>query len=413
MLPLYGDGLHDDTKALQERIDTAGCELILPAPSVCYLISEPLSLPSCFRLVLPRFAEVRLAPHSDCYMLTNKLERNPDFVPSQNESFFTYLGRYRADRPCENIEIRGGIWNHNNLEQSPNPLCAGLAPGREYNGHLMLFYNVKNLKISDLTLKDPVNFSVSLDTVSCFTVENLTFDFNYGNCQSICMDGVHVYGNCHFGVIRNLKGACRDDLVALNADEGSCGPISDIEIDGIFADICHSAVRLLTHTQPVERVHITNVFGTFYQYGIGFTISPDDGWVASHERTGYFDAITLDNLYIAKSTRYAYTYPYPDAYVYPLIYVESGLILKNVCIRDLHRREYQVAVDTMFIAGNTTVDHLTLQNVSTENHTGKSFPLLHNESHIRVLRVDEIRSDGGAILENIGQIDEIRGQALT
>ena len=58
MLKLYGYGIHDDTLAIQERIDSGVCELVLPAPEVCYLISTPLELPSNFRLVLHRFAEV-------------------------------------------------------------------------------------------------------------------------------------------------------------------------------------------------------------------------------------------------------------------------------------------------------------------------------------------------------------------
>ena len=57
---LYGDGIHDDTAAIQELIDSGVCEVSLPAPEKFYLISKPLELPSNFRLVLPRFAEIRL-----------------------------------------------------------------------------------------------------------------------------------------------------------------------------------------------------------------------------------------------------------------------------------------------------------------------------------------------------------------
>ena len=73
MTHLYGDGVHDDTSAIQERIDNAGCELILPPPQAFYLISKPLELPSNFKMCLPRFAEVRLAKDSNCVMLKNKM----------------------------------------------------------------------------------------------------------------------------------------------------------------------------------------------------------------------------------------------------------------------------------------------------------------------------------------------------
>ena len=36
---LYGDGVHDDTAAIQEMIDASNNELTLEAPKVCYLIS--------------------------------------------------------------------------------------------------------------------------------------------------------------------------------------------------------------------------------------------------------------------------------------------------------------------------------------------------------------------------------------
>ena len=75
----------------------------------------------------------------------------------------------------------------------------------------MLFYAVRNLKLSSLTLKDPVHWGISFDRVSYFTAEDITFDYNLGNPYAINMDGLHFNGNCHYGVIRNLKGACYDD----------------------------------------------------------------------------------------------------------------------------------------------------------------------------------------------------------
>ena len=93
-------------------------------------------------------------------------------------------------------------------------------------------------------------------------------------------------GNCNYGLIQNLKGACYDDLVALNADEGSRGPITNIRINGIFAENCHSAVRLLTVDNPVEHIHISDIFGTFYTYCIGIT-----KFCFERETTGYFDGL--------------------------------------------------------------------------------------------------------------------------
>ncbi len=57
-----------------------------------------------------------------------------------------------------------------------------------------------------MLFKDPVTFSITLDIVSYFTVDNIIFDFNYGNPLATNMDGIHLNGNCHFGEILNLKG---------------------------------------------------------------------------------------------------------------------------------------------------------------------------------------------------------------
>lgn len=119
---LYGDGIHDDTAAIQELIDSGVCEVSLPAPKVCYLISRPLELPSNFRLVLPRFAEIKLAAGSDCEMLRNKMV--PDFAERIEPCIFGFINEFSPDYLCRNIEVTGGIWNCNNLEQKPNPIMA-------------------------------------------------------------------------------------------------------------------------------------------------------------------------------------------------------------------------------------------------------------------------------------------------
>ena len=72
MYQLYGDGVHDDYPAIQEMIDSGVCEVSLPAPKKCYLISKTLLLPSNFRLVLPRFAEIKLADSSTLKFSTRK-----------------------------------------------------------------------------------------------------------------------------------------------------------------------------------------------------------------------------------------------------------------------------------------------------------------------------------------------------
>lgn len=401
MYTLYGDGVHDDTLAIQELLDT-NKEVVLPEPSAFYLVSKTLLIGSNTRLVLPRFAEIRLKDGSNCSMLRNKTvdkpaERLPAELGQWQKHLAFHENKYSPDPEdtVTNIEIVGGIWNFNNMGQEPNPLQSKDFSIPDFTGCGMLFHNVKNLRLSSLTLKDPTNFAVTIDRTSYFNVDEITFDYNDGNPFSLNMDGIHVNGNCHFGVIRNLRGACRDDLVALNADEGSGGPITDILIDGVFAEECHSAVRLLSVKHPVARVRITNVYGTYYQYCVGISkFYPG-------ENVGGFDAITIDHIYASKAVRKPNLYPYQNSYVYPLIWIEKDVCARNISIRELHRREYNVPVETLHIGANTTVENLILENITVENHTGAEMPFFVNNGTVTSGMAKNIHFDGVDISEKL------------
>ena len=408
MYTLYGDGVHDDTLALQELLDTKK-EIILPEPDAFYLVSKTLLIGSNTRLVLPRFAEIRLKDGSNCPLLRNKTvdkpaERLPAGLGAWQKFLALHENKYSPDPEdtTVNIEIVGGIWNFNNMGQNPNPLQSKDMSIPDFTGYGMLFHNVKNFRLSSLTLKDPTNFAVTLDRTSYFNVDDITFDYNNGNPVSLNMDGIHVNGNCYFGCIRNLRGACRDDLVALNADEGSGGPISDILVDGVFAEECHSAVRLLSVKYPVERVRITNVYGTYYQYCVGISkFYPG-------EHASFFDAITLDHIYAAKAERKPHLHPNPKGYVYPLIWVEGNLRVRNLSVTALHRREYNVAVETLHIGPNTAIENLILDDITEENRSGLEMPFLVNKGKVICGTVRNVRAEGAIV--NAG---EMPGDMLT
>ena len=404
---LYGDGIHDDTLAIQERIDSGVCEVCLPAPEKRYIISSPLIIPSNFKLKLPRYAEIKLANGSNCFMLKNKTVDKPanrlrKFLSPKHKMLHRFYDLYspEAEDACHNFEIEGGIWNFNNKNQRPNPIHTGDVRDDGYCGFLMRFYNVKNFRISNLTLKDPANFAIFIDTGSYFTIENITFDFNYGNPIAINMDGVHLNGNCHYGVIKNLKGACYDDLVALNAHEGSGGDITNIQIDGLFAENCHSAVRLLTVNQKVKHITISNVYGSYYQYCIGFTK------YYPGETTGFFDAISLENIHASKAKRMPVHEQHmgakDKAHHYPFIWIQEETVVKQLNIDHLHRREFINPVATIEIDNNATVENLKLRDVSVENHTDKECLTLKNCGNINNLSISEMKETG---IVNEGTID--------
>ena len=415
MYTLYGDGIHDDTLAIQALLDSGAREVSLPDPKKFYLISKPLELGSNVRLVLPRFAEIRLAAGSNCVMAKNKMVKNyakrlrAECYEEGRWQLCSYLWSYVDDydpnSPCENIEICGGIWNCNNMEQLPNPERKIDLSVREFYGCGMLFYNVKGFKICDLTVKDPSQYGIALDTVSEFTVENITFDYNDGNPYPINMDGIHLDGNCHYGTIRNLKGTCYDDLVALNAHEGSAGPITNIEIDGISADYCHSAVRLLRVSEEVRNIHISNVYGNYYNYCIGLTkFYPG-------ETEGAYDGITIDNVYAAKAEpvkKGDFMQPPKRIHNFPLLWVQGGTKVKNLAIRDAHRREYTLCQEMIHVGANAVVDRLILDNITMENYTGEPMPLMHNFGTIRYLSTRDLDSGEDECIVNDGVIERMK-----
>ena len=405
---LYGDGLHDDTNAIQEMLDSGVCEVELPAPAVCYLISKPLVIPSKCKLKLPRFAEIRLADGANCFMLQNKTvekkaARQRDSIDLRHKTVWYFVDTLSPDPEdtCHDFEIEGGIWNFNNQKQEPNPFQTNQFDERHYLGHLMFFYNAKNFRLSNMTFKDPANYAVMIEAGSYFTIENITFDFNLGNPYAVNMDGIHLNGNCHFGVIRNLQGACYDDLVALNAHEGMGGDITNIQIDGLFAENCHSAVRLLTVEHRIEHITISNVFGTYYQYAIGFTKHYPGN------TTGFFDAIELTHLHIAKAVRLPVQEIHMGRdkdYHFPLLWMQGGTVVKRLSIDHLHRREFVNPIETICIDQGAIVNELRIHDLSLENHTDRYCAKVHNLGKIEKLHLsglDEKEIDNRGTIEHL------------
>lgn len=382
---LYGDGIQDDTKAIQALLDTRKSLVYLPAPKVCYLISGTLYIHSNQELRLDRFATVKLASGSDCIMLSNASE---------------------DDKGNENILVTGGIWDMNNMGQSPNPIHVPHIPSQElptygserygprYLGVAMRFQKVKNFFIKALTVKDPVTFGIQMACITQFTVDDITFDYRQGNPQLRNMDGVHLDGYCYFGRITNLKGTCFDDLLALNADDGWRGPIGDIEVDGIFSDKGHSAVRMLSAGSPVRRISVSNVFGTYYQYCIALSKYFDD-----YLPFGEYDQISLRNIYAAKAFRYPDFYT-ADDYVYPLIWIEKELRIGHLVISELHRREEQVDISTIYIGENTSIKNMAVTHSSYTNDVGCA-PFIENHGAVEHLYMRDTAVPVCPLIENM------------
>ena len=422
MNKLYGDGIHDDTAAIQEMLDSGEVLIKLPVPERHYLISATLRIHSYQELVLSRWSEVRLAPKSNCPMLANS---SPD---DGNE--------------C--IAVRGGIWNFDNVNQAPNPQKVtddpelliphgkfrkmpvpadypvdpvdGMRHGvlgefgdmpyhpDRYWGNIFQFTNIDRFEMSDVVMKNPVSYAVKCAKLTNFTFNHITFDFNEGNPSPDNMDGLHFDGFCRNGKISDLKGTCYDDLIALNAEDGivdspGYGPIENIEIDSIFSDNCHSIVRMLSCGSRISNISIRNVYGSFYRYAVGFT-----HFFPENPTRGVFDNIVLENLFISKALP-----PESDwngAPDWALVWCEGHGDIGSLRINGFHRVEKTTPVPSIEIEQNFTINTLTVTDCSIANHLAEPIVMLRNHGTVSRLYYDGCRVAAGEVadLENNGKI---------
>jgi hypothetical protein len=388
---VVGDGRNDDTAGLQAALDSGAATVVLSAPPAHYLISRALAIHSGQTLAADRNAVIRLADHAHAHLLTN------------------------ADHEQGNhhITVTGGIWDGNNAHQT----CLYHQNGgdwqvpfdpQSYQGVLMQFNRVTDLRVAHLTLKDPEMFGFQAGNLRRFTIEDITFDYNMlrGN-----MDGIHLHGNSHEGRIVNLKGATNDDLVALNADDGSIaemsrGPITDILVDGVWAQDGYTAVRLLSAGSPIRRIKLANIFGTYRYNVVSFTnhqVHPGE--------PSTFDDISIQGVFCAKSTLGMEPAALAGfgAILAP-IWIDAPAVVSSLTLRDYHRTEERHPVADIEIEPGATVKNLVLSDVVVKNRCAAPMHLLHNRgtvenlSLVNVLATAAGAGAGSAVVKNDGTL---------
>ena len=376
--PLAGDGVTDDTAAIQARLDSGAPLVYLPPPKANYLISRTLRIGSNTELRLDRYSVIRLAPGSDCPMIENKGYRDGNDV---------------------RITVSGGIWDFANLDQSPNPQqYKRLVPPRpspmpkchEYGfffGMAMRFSNISHSTFEHLTIRNPTSYGLALCKASYFLVNDISFDYSTWNPIALNMDGVHCDGFCHHGRITALRGTCFDDMVALNANDGQCsqeeGPIHDIDIDGIYAEYCHSAVRLLSAGKDLRRVTIRNVHGNFYTYVVGLT------HFFPQKPRGTFDDIVISDVFAAKALSPESIGVYSRTN-YPSIWVQGPVNVGHLTVQNFSREERTVNVCTLRVDQQARVRSIVLDGLHMENHMERPIPFLDIRGQVDRMSMTEM-----------------------
>lgn len=394
---LFGDGINDDTLAIQEMLDSGVSEVFLPAPKKHYSISKTLKIHSNQTLRLAETTLIKLLPNSSCRMITN------------------------AEKDAHDISVIGGIWDYNNLNQRENPLYSrresfsklthsNCDPNHVVThellgemGVVINFAHVTRLRVSDLTIKNPVTFCLQIAYVTHFTIENIFFDENFGNPTAENMDGIHVDGGCHYGSIRNVQGTCYDDIVALNADDCYDGPITNISIDGVYGTNSLRGVRLLSIKSLVENISISNVFGTFYQNCIGLTyFYPKNG------SRGKMSHISIRNIYGKNAHRRPEYQKGDDSFFrFAFVWVDGDIDIDQVTIDNLYRNEEISHVETLKVCKGAKIKTLSLSNILHQRTTDTPTTLFLNEGEIDKLYMYNVDPSNDKLLENNGVIGKI------
>ena len=361
---LYGDGVKDDAPAIQKMLDSGERVVYLPMPEKCYLVGSTLFIHGGQTLVLPEKAVIRQADGVDAPILRV----------------------FDAERGAEDIAVIGGIWDLNNMGQNGNgavkrqerkdesvyaiqPDVRGTCDeegftrttypeywGAGVNG--MVFENVRGLKLLDVVFRDPVSYCTAFCRCSDFHIENIAFDFNDGNPLPANMDGIHMEGGCHDGVIRNLRGTVYDDMVALNADEMVRGDIYNITIDGLYARHAHSAVRMLSSGSTVHDITIQNVRGTWFTYCVGFS----KYYKMGNGVPGRFETITVRDCEISKSD----ILPWFREINYPLFWFQTETETDGLHIENVRRLPNGKMTDMFGADEGAKIKNLTMINVTGE-----------------------------------------------
>lgn len=128
-----------------------------------------------------------------------------------------------------NIYVEGGIW-------SPSMKSGNATLYSSKENHIvgifsiMVFSNIENLTIRDLTYNDSGSYALQISNCKGFLVEDISY-LEYKK------DGVHLNGPLQYGVIRNLDGcSLKDDMVALNAWDWNTSAYTFGTIEKIYVE---------------------------------------------------------------------------------------------------------------------------------------------------------------------------------
>ena len=298
----------------------------------------------------------------------------------------------RTERKNHNIAFVGGTYNGNSANQTHITLETKLPPGRNWT-HAFALYGVEQVTLRDVTIKDMCTFAVHFSNWRRVTCENVFIHLSQTPVPLQC--GIQFQGPGQFLSMRNIHGNAGDDIIALNADGYNSdwdkkgefslnnflgpnvgfGPITDVDIEGVFIDGGHNGIRIHSRVSRVDRVSIRNVQGTFTKYG--FFMGP--AWRPG----GNLGNITFENIDLRPLE--------PDFGPLPFVFQIQGNI-EQLTLRNIHSHLPVDSRPVVWVQPSSDIGVLRVDGMSLYQKDPRSAktPAIQVDGHIDLLSVNNV-----------------------
>ena len=293
-------------------------------------------------------------------------------------------------RKNRNIAFLGGNYNGNAKGQAHHAVTG--EKSEEWVTAFSLF-GVEQVTFRDVTITNMRTFAVFITNWYRVVLENVHLNLTEIVVPSN-QDGIHVQGPGQFLSMRNISGRTWDDFIALNADDVnsdwnaqgefvgnkafgphvSFGPITDVDIDGVFIDEAAQAVRILSRQSRLDRVSIRNVQGTYRSFG--FFIGP------YYRQGGNIGRVTIDQVDLrALDPNYTYLPPF--------LFFLSGR-MEHLTLRNIHSHLPIDGRSLVWVQPDAEIDLLTVDGMSIFEKTpsvGRSASAFRIDGRIELMEV--------------------------
>ncbi|MCR4622585.1 MAG: hypothetical protein K5663_10950 [Clostridiales bacterium] len=228
-----GDSILIWTRALQTALSENEVVLI-PGSGEPYYIDSPVVIPSNRHIIAAENAVIRLKAGVKTLMFRNEHTKDGTHAPIPDHA--------RDD----NISISGGIWEESIDHRAGYGKSGMIDEQRSFFGvsTAMFFNNLNGLTLMNMTFRHTAGFAVQTGDISNVVIHNITFEECYA-------DGLHLNGNMKNAWIKDVRGQCGDDLVALNAYDWKN---SSVDFGPMECVLCEDLV--LSESSPYKAMRI-------------------------------------------------------------------------------------------------------------------------------------------------------------